>query len=146
MYEEEGIPQIVVGEVEQLGLDFTLPGYPSIDLIVSDFRLLSPPSLLTTFCYNRKMAPMWKSPLAMSSFTSAKSSSTSSSKAFRSRSWPSRLVNCYPSNTAENHSLIFSCLAGFSTIFPVSDLCIFTPEELVLLFGNPVEDWSIEST
>jgi hypothetical protein len=34
---------------------------------------------------------------------------------------------------------------GFSTIFPVTDLCIFTPEELVLLFGDPEEDWSVES-
>lgn len=51
-----------------------------------------------------------------------------------------------PFQHRRDHSLIFSYRAGFSTIFPVSDLCIFTPEELVLLFGNPVEDWSIEST
>ncbi|KAJ9093566.1 hypothetical protein QFC19_008293 [Naganishia cerealis] len=31
---------------------------------------------------------------------------------------------------------------GFSMIFPVSDLAVFSPSELVLLFGNPEEDWS----
>ena len=31
---------------------------------------------------------------------------------------------------------------GFSTVFPVRDLRTFTPDELVLLFGNADEDWS----
>lgn len=34
---------------------------------------------------------------------------------------------------------------GFSKVFPVSDLKTFTAEELVMLFGNSEEDWSIES-
>lgn len=34
---------------------------------------------------------------------------------------------------------------GFSQIFPIADLDIFSPSELVLLFGNPEEDWSRES-
>lgn len=34
---------------------------------------------------------------------------------------------------------------GFSAIFPVRDLTIFSPEELILLFGNADEDWSRES-
>lgn len=34
---------------------------------------------------------------------------------------------------------------GFSRIFPVKDLSIFSPEELGLLFGNPDEDWSRET-
>jgi hypothetical protein len=34
---------------------------------------------------------------------------------------------------------------GFSRIFPVRELCIFSPDELGLLFGNPDEDWSRES-
>ena len=34
---------------------------------------------------------------------------------------------------------------GFSTVFPVRDLRTFTPDELVILFGNVAEDWSIES-
>lgn len=35
--------------------------------------------------------------------------------------------------------------AGFSDIFPVQDLKIFSPDELKLLFGNTDEDWSRES-
>ena len=34
---------------------------------------------------------------------------------------------------------------GFSKVFPISDLRAFTADELVLLFGNGDEDWSIES-
>lgn len=35
--------------------------------------------------------------------------------------------------------------AGFSKVFPVADLRAFTADELVMLFGNSEEDWSIES-
>lgn len=35
--------------------------------------------------------------------------------------------------------------AGFSTVFPVSDLRTFSAEELVMMFGNADEDWSTES-
>lgn len=35
--------------------------------------------------------------------------------------------------------------AGFSQVFPYSALRAFTPEELVMLFGQVDEDWSIES-
>jgi len=34
---------------------------------------------------------------------------------------------------------------GFSRIFPIKELSIFSPEEMGLLFGNPDEDWSRES-
>ena len=34
---------------------------------------------------------------------------------------------------------------GFSLIYPIRDMRIFSPEELVLLFGNADEDWSPES-
>ena len=34
---------------------------------------------------------------------------------------------------------------GFSKVFPISDLQAFTIEELVMLFGNSDEDWSVES-
>lgn len=34
---------------------------------------------------------------------------------------------------------------GFSKVFPVADLRAFTPDELVMLFGNGDEDWSLES-
>ena len=34
---------------------------------------------------------------------------------------------------------------GFSKVFPVTDLQIFTAEELVMVCGNADEDWTIES-
>lgn len=34
---------------------------------------------------------------------------------------------------------------GFSKVFPIADLKAFTADELVMLFGNSDEDWSIES-
>ncbi|KAI0091468.1 hypothetical protein BDY19DRAFT_983799 [Irpex rosettiformis] len=34
---------------------------------------------------------------------------------------------------------------GFSKVFPVADLKAFTADELVMLFGNSDEDWSIET-
>ena len=34
---------------------------------------------------------------------------------------------------------------GFSKVFPVPDLQAFTADELVMLFGNSDEDWSLES-
>lgn len=35
--------------------------------------------------------------------------------------------------------------AGFSKVFPVTDLQSFSSEELDLLFGNAEEDWAVES-
>jgi E3 ubiquitin-protein ligase TRIP12 len=35
--------------------------------------------------------------------------------------------------------------AGFSEVFPVKDLACFTADELVLVFGNAKEDWTLES-
>lgn len=34
---------------------------------------------------------------------------------------------------------------GFSKVFPVTDLHAFSAEELVMLFGNTEEDWSVDS-
>ncbi|KAF5361746.1 hypothetical protein D9756_002251 [Leucocoprinus leucothites] len=34
---------------------------------------------------------------------------------------------------------------GFSKVFPVNDLKTFTADELVMLFGNSDEDWSVET-
>lgn len=34
---------------------------------------------------------------------------------------------------------------GFSKVFPVADLQAFSADELVMLFGDAEEDWSIES-
>lgn len=35
---------------------------------------------------------------------------------------------------------------GFSKVFPISDLHSFTTDELIMLLGNSEEDWSLEST
>lgn len=35
---------------------------------------------------------------------------------------------------------------GFSKVFPITDLLAFTVDELIMLFGNSDEDWSVEST
>lgn len=34
---------------------------------------------------------------------------------------------------------------GFSKVFPITDLAAFSSDELVMLFGNGDEDWSVES-
>lgn len=34
---------------------------------------------------------------------------------------------------------------GFSKVFPIADLRAFSADELVMLFGNSDEDWSVES-
>ena len=34
---------------------------------------------------------------------------------------------------------------GFSKVFPITDLRAFSADELVMLFGNSDEDWSMES-
>ncbi len=34
---------------------------------------------------------------------------------------------------------------GFSKVFPITDLQTFSADELVMLFGNSDEDWSVES-
>jgi E3 ubiquitin-protein ligase TRIP12 len=34
---------------------------------------------------------------------------------------------------------------GFSKVFPIQDLHAFSADELMMLFGNSEEDWSVES-
>jgi E3 ubiquitin-protein ligase TRIP12 len=34
---------------------------------------------------------------------------------------------------------------GFSKVFPITDLRAFSADELVMVFGNSDEDWSVES-
>ena len=34
---------------------------------------------------------------------------------------------------------------GFSKVFPITDLQTFSADELMVLFGNAEEDWSVES-
>ncbi|KAJ5093795.1 hypothetical protein N7456_009656 [Penicillium angulare] len=91
--------------VEDLGLDFTLPGYPSIDLVPggSDISL----DINNVDQYVEKVIDM-----------TLGSGVRRQVEAFR---------------------------AGFSQVFPYSALRAFTPSELVMLFGQAEEDWTIET-
>lgn len=91
--------------VEDLGLDFTLPGYPSIQMIPHGSSIAV--TVDNVGSYVDKVIDM-----TLGSGVQAQID------AFR---------------------------AGFSQVFPYSSLQSFTPDELVMLFGQIEEDWSIES-
>ncbi|KKZ63366.1 E3 ubiquitin-protein ligase TRIP12 [[Emmonsia] crescens] len=91
--------------VEDLGLDFTLPGYPSIQMIPHGSSIAV--TVDNVGSYVDKVIDM-----TLGSGVQAQID------AFR---------------------------AGFSQVFPYSSLQSFTPDELVMLFGQIEEDWSIET-
>ncbi|ODH12981.1 hypothetical protein ACO22_07722 [Paracoccidioides brasiliensis] len=91
--------------VEDLGLDFTLPGYPNIQLIPHGSSIAVTMDNVGT--YVDKVIDM-----TLGSGVQAQI------EAFR---------------------------IGFSQVFPYSSLQSFTPDELVMLFGQVEEDWSIET-
>ncbi|OAX79472.1 hypothetical protein ACJ72_06210 [Emergomyces africanus] len=91
--------------VEDLGLDFTLPGYPSIQMIPHGSSIAV--TVDNVASYVDKVIDM-----TLGSGVQAQID------AFR---------------------------AGFSQVFPYSSLQSFTPDELVMLFGQVEEDWSIET-
>ncbi|KAJ5759436.1 Ubiquitin-protein ligase Ufd4 [Penicillium odoratum] len=103
----KAIQNIVVDgvRVEDLGLDFTLPGYPSIELVPggSDVSL----TIENVDQYIERVIDM-----------TLGSGVRHQVEAFR---------------------------VGFSQVFPFSALRAFTPNELVMLFGQAEEDWSIET-
>lgn len=92
-------------KVDDLSLDFTLPGYPAIELIPggADVSL----SIENVDTYIERVIDM-----------TLGSGVRRQVEAFR---------------------------AGFSQVFPYSSLSAFTPSELVMLFGQADEDWSIET-
>ncbi|OAT05713.1 E3 ubiquitin-protein ligase TRIP12 [Blastomyces gilchristii SLH14081] len=91
--------------VEDLGLDFTLPGHPSIQMIPHGSSIAV--TMDNVGSYVSKVIDM-----TLGSGVQAQLD------AFR---------------------------AGFSQVFPYSSLQSFTPDELVMLFGQVEEDWSIET-
>lgn len=103
----KAIQNIVVDgvRVEDLSLDFTLPGYPSIDLVPggSDVSL----TIENVDQYVERVIDM-----------TLGSGVRHQVEAFRT---------------------------GFSQVFPFTALRAFTPNELVMLFGQAEEDWSIET-
>ncbi|KAJ5347170.1 hypothetical protein MYU51_019749 [Penicillium brevicompactum] len=92
-------------KVDDLSLDFTLPGYPSIELIPGGTDV--PLSIENVDTYIDRVIDM-----------TLGSGVRRQVEAFRT---------------------------GFSQVFPYSSLSAFTPSELVMLFGQAKEDWSIET-
>ena len=103
--EQEEAVQRSRTQVEDLALDFTLPGYPHIDLVPNGSN--TPLTADNINLYIEKV-------IDMTLTTGVKPQLD----AFR---------------------------AGFSLVFAFSALKAFTPNELVMLFGQVDEDWSIES-
>ncbi|CAG8112315.1 unnamed protein product [Penicillium salamii] len=92
-------------KVDDLSLDFTLPGYPSIELIPGGTDV--PLSIENVDTYIDRVIDM-----------TLGSGVRRQVEAFRT---------------------------GFSQVFRYSSLSAFTPGELVMLFGQAEEDWSIET-
>ncbi|KAJ5665792.1 uncharacterized protein N7477_008240 [Penicillium maclennaniae] len=101
------IQNIIVdgARVEDLSLDFTLPGYPAIELIPDGANV--PLTIDNVDQYIERVIE-----------TTLGSGVRRQVDAFRT---------------------------GFSQVFPYSALRAFTPNELVMLFGQAEEDWSIET-
>ncbi|KAJ6108115.1 hypothetical protein N7523_009438 [Penicillium sp. IBT 18751x] len=101
------IQNIIVdgARVEDLSLDFTLPGYPAIELIPDGANV--PLTIDNVDHYIERVIE-----------TTLGSGVRRQVDAFRT---------------------------GFSQVFPYSALRAFTPNELVMLFGQAEEDWSIET-
>jgi E3 ubiquitin-protein ligase TRIP12 len=103
----EALQDIVVHgvKVDDLGLDFTLPGYPSIELIPGGTDV----------------------PLTIENVDT----------------YIDRVIDMTLGSGVRHQVEAFR--AGFSQVFPYSSLSAFTPSELVMLFGQAKEDWSIET-
>lgn len=91
--------------VDDLSLDFTLPGYPAIELVPDGSNV--PLTIENVDQYVERVIDMTLG------------------------SGVRRQVDAFRS--------------GFSQVFPYSALRAFTPSELVMLFGQAEEDWSIET-
>ncbi|KAJ5383664.1 hypothetical protein N7517_001575 [Penicillium concentricum] len=103
----EAVQNITVhgAKVDDLGLDFTLPGYPSIELIPGGSEVQLTIENVDTYI--------------------------------------ERVIDMTLGSGVRRQVDAFR--AGFSQVFPFSSLRAFTPSELVMLFGQAKEDWSIET-
>ncbi|KAJ5776250.1 uncharacterized protein N7511_001261 [Penicillium nucicola] len=106
-YKTEAVQEITVHgvKVDDLSLDFTLPGYPAIELIPGGSDV--PLTIENVAIYIERVIDM-----------TLGSGVRHQVDAFRT---------------------------GFSQVFPFSSLRAFTPNELVMLFGQAKEDWTIET-
>jgi E3 ubiquitin-protein ligase TRIP12 len=103
----EAVQNITVqgAKVDDLGLDFTLPGYPTIELIPGGAEVQLTIENVDTYI--------------------------------------ERVIDMTLGSGVRRQVDAFR--AGFSQVFPFSSLRAFTPSELVMLFGQAKEDWSIET-
>jgi E3 ubiquitin-protein ligase TRIP12 len=92
--------------IEDLGLDFTLPGYPAIELVPHGSSIS----------------------VTMDNVSS----------------YIDKVIDLTIGSGVQRQMDSFR--TGFSLVFPYSSLKAFTSSELVMLFGQVEEDWSIEST
>ena len=91
--------------IDSLSLDFTLPGYPDVELVKDGGNIAV--TMDNVASYVEKVIDMTLG------------------------SGVRRQVDAFK--------------AGFSQVFPYSALKAFTPKELVMLFGQVEEDWTLES-
>ena len=103
----EAIQEIRINEVrvEDLALDFTLPGYPSIELIPGGTDIVVTIDNVAQYV--------------------------------------EQVLDYTVGNGVKRQVNAFR--AGFSQVFPYTALQAFTPNELVMLFGQVEEDWSLET-
>jgi E3 ubiquitin-protein ligase TRIP12 len=109
-------------DVEDLALDFTIPGY--------DIELRVGSSLINT----------WPSELTTSSQPNGRNITVTSENV---EEYIAEVLEAILGQGARLQAKAFR--EGFSKVFPITDLQAFALDELVMLFGNGEEDWSIES-
>jgi E3 ubiquitin-protein ligase TRIP12 len=109
-------------DVEDLALDFTIPGY--------DIELRVRSSLIN----------IWPSELTTSSQPNGRNITVTSENV---EEYIAEVLEAILGQGARLQAKAFR--EGFSKVFPITDLQAFALDELVMLFGNAEEDWSIES-
>jgi E3 ubiquitin-protein ligase TRIP12 len=112
-----------IANVEDLALDFTIPGY-DIELRVCDSLILE----VSVIHWQQSLKPGGREIQVTSDNVDE---------------YIHDVLDAIIGKGAQPQAKAFR--EGFSKVFPVSDLQSFSADELVMLFGNADEDWSIES-
>jgi E3 ubiquitin-protein ligase TRIP12 len=107
--------------IEDLALDFTIPGY-DIELRVS-----------AVVCYFQKSYSTVRQPNGRDILVTSENVNE----------YVAEVLDAILGKGAAIQAKAFR--DGFSKVFPITDLRAFSADELVMLFGNSDEDWSIES-
>jgi E3 ubiquitin-protein ligase TRIP12 len=109
-------------DVEDLALDFTIPGY--------DIELRVRSSLINTW-------------LIKADYFSQPNGRNITVTSENVEEYIAEVLEAILGQGARLQAKAFR--EGFSKVFPITDLQAFALDELVMLFGNAEEDWSIES-